>query len=318
MSVLAFDILLAHFRPAARVPRRRPLSRAPTRYPPPLHALRLTNLVKRFGQLTAVDGLSIDIPKGCLFGFLGPNGAGKTTTISLAIGLLRPDQGSVDLVGVGPPDHPAVRRHIGVAPQNLALYDTLTASENLRLFARLYGLDRHAARTRAAELLETVGLADRANDRVEHFSGGMKRRLNLAAALAHRPSLLLLDEPTAGVDPQSRSAILQIVRDLRDSGVTVVYTTHYMEEAQRLCDRVAIVDKGRLLALGTVDELIAAHGGHSVVTTLTTQGEHRVATDDPVRELTARLAHPDVLNVRIDRPDLEAVFLALTGRSLRD
>jgi ABC-2 type transport system ATP-binding protein len=280
--------------------------------------LHLDHLRKAFGSTVAVDDLSLTIPRGRVFGLLGPNGAGKTTTISMAVGLLRPDSGVVDLDGRGSPMDPEVRRGIGVAPQTIALYDDLSAAENLVFFARLYGLASACVRRRAGELLDLVGLADRARDRVKAFSGGMKRRLNLAAALLHDPPLVLLDEPTAGVDPQSRNAILDIVRSLRDQGRTVVYTTHYMEEAQRLCDQVAIIDRGRLLALDTVEGLIRTHGGSSLLTVHRAAGEERLRTSDPVADLAVRLREPDVLNVRIDRPDLEAVFLALTGRSLRD
>ncbi len=265
-----------------------------------------------------MDGLSLDIPRGSVFGFLGPNGAGKTTTITMAVGLLAPTSGEVDLDGRGSPTDPAVRRLIGVAPQSIALYDQLTAIENLTFFGELYGLPSAKLRTRCAELLEMVGLSDRATSRAETFSGGMKRRLNLAAAIVHDPPLVMLDEPTAGVDPQSRNAILELVRTLRSQGRTIVYTTHYMEEAQRLCDRVAVIDHGKLLALGTVDELIAAHGGESVVTIQRVTGEEKMVSSNPVTILTEKLAQKDVLNVRVDRPDLESVFLNLTGRSLRD
>jgi len=280
--------------------------------------LRLNNLHKRFGSVTALDGLSLAVPKGSVFGLLGPNGAGKTTSISIAVGLLKPDSGTVDLDSSGSPLDPAVRRRIGIAPQALALYDELTAVENLDFFASLYQLDRPLRRQRAQSLLARVGLTDRARDRVKEYSGGMKRRLNLAAALIHDPPLVLLDEPTAGVDPQSRNAILDIISSLRDEGRTVVYTTHYMEEAQRICDLVAIVDHGKVLAQGTVDQLIASRGGASVVTIETDSGHHRIETADPVAELTARLRSSDVRGVRVDRPDLESVFLHLTGRSLRD
>lgn len=280
--------------------------------------LRLSNLRKRFGQVVALDDLSLHIPRGCIFGLLGPNGAGKTTTISIAVGLLAPDSGAVDLDGLGTPARAEVRARIGVAPQAVALYDDLTARENLDFFARLYDLPRAARRERADALLARVGLSDRADDRVKGYSGGMKRRLNLAAALLHDPPLVLLDEPTAGVDPQSRNAILDMARSLRDEGRTVVYTTHYMEEAQRLCDRVAIIDRGRVLAEGTVEQLVGTLGGSSVVTIQTDEGDTRIETADPVGELGRRLAAPGVRGVRVERPDLEAVFLHLTGRSLRD
>jgi ABC-2 type transport system ATP-binding protein len=280
--------------------------------------LRLSSIHKVYGSTVAVDGLSLDVPKGCVFGLLGPNGAGKTTTINICVGTVRPSSGSVDLDGRGSPDDPAVRTLIGVAPQTIALYDSLTARENLRLFGKLYGVDRGVLPGRVDDLLEQVGLRERGDDRVGGYSGGMKRRLNMVAALVHDPPLVMLDEPTAGVDPQSRSAIMEAVRGLRDAGKTVVYTTHYMEEAQRLCDEVAIMDHGRILAQGPVDTLIKAHGGQTVVTIQSTTGDTRIQTSDPVSELSRHLTSEGVLNVRVERPDLESVFLNLTGRTLRD
>ncbi|MBL0926724.1 MAG: ABC transporter ATP-binding protein [Phycisphaerales bacterium] len=280
--------------------------------------LVLTDIRKSFGATVAVDGLSLRVGRGEVFGLLGPNGAGKSTTISIAIGLLPPDSGTVTLEGLGDPRHAAARRHIGVAPQALAIYDDLSAAENLLFIGRMYGIGHRALRGRVADLLELVGLTDRARDRAGTFSGGMKRRLNLAAAIVHEPPLVLLDEPTAGVDPQSRNNLLELVRTLRARGCTVLYTTHYMEEAQRLCDRVAIIDRGRVLAVGTVDELIARHGGRSVLTVTTDSGERRIETDDPLRELAGLMPGGGIANMRIDRPDLESVFLHLTGRLLRD
>jgi len=209
---------------------------------------------------------------------------------------------------------------VGVAPQAIALYDAMTARENLVLFARLHGLARRDASARAAGLLERVGLADRAHHRVGGFSGGMKRRLNLAAALVAEPRLVLLDEPTAGVDPQSRHAIFDIVAGLKDAGVTVLFSTHYMEEAARLCDRVAIVDHGRMLALGTVDELIGAHGGPSMVVVRRRDAEEvRTQTSTPLEVLSRVIAEhgPSIAELRVEKPDLEAVFLHLTGTEHR-
>ncbi len=287
--------------------------------------LTLTSVRKAFGPLVAVDGLSLDVRPGEVFGLLGPNGAGKTTTISMAVGLFAPDRGRVGIGEHGAPTDPAVRAKIGVAPQALALYDDLTAEENLRFFASLYGAYAVVPPTRAGEVLERVGLTARRRDRVKTFSGGMKRRLNLGAALLHDPPMLLLDEPTAGVDPQSRNNILEMVAALRAEGRTVVYTTHYMEEAARVCDRVAIMDRGRLLALGTVDELVARHGGRSTVTLERGEVRERIATMDPLGELTrvlgpggANASGADLTGVRVERPNLETVFLSLTGRSLRD
>ena len=279
--------------------------------------LRLIDLHKRFGDTVAVRGLSFTVERGEVLGFLGPNGAGKSTTIGMIVGAIEPDAGRVEIDG-GPPSDPAVRAKLGIAPQSLALYDELSARENLVFFARLYGLPATTARARADLLLQRVELSGCANDRVRGFSGGMKRRLNLAAALVHDPQIILLDEPTAGVDPQSRNQILELVQALAAEGKTLLYSTHYMEEAQRLCKRVAIVDHGALLQLDTVDVLIAQHGGRSVVHIDRDDELTRLETDDPVREVAAQLASGGVTRLRIDRPNLESVFLTLTGRSLRD
>jgi ABC-2 type transport system ATP-binding protein len=289
--------------------------------------LEIEDIVKRFGSMVAVDGVSLRVEAGECVGLLGPNGAGKTTTMAMAVGLLRPDAGAVRLgrgdgSDAGPPTEPEARRLIGLCPQSIALYDALSATENLTLLGAIYGLSKPEARERAGELIEAVGLTDRAGDRVKVYSGGMKRRLNLAAAIVHDPPVVLLDEPTAGVDPHSRNAIFDLVRGLRDRGKAVVYTTHYMEEAQRLCDRVAIMDRGKLLATGTVDELIAAHGGDSVLTVERRSGVERTTSDDPVRALAgvslAAEGEDPVTGLRLERPDLETVFLNLTGRLLRD
>ena len=273
---------------------------------------------KRFGDLTAVDGLSLEVRRGEVFGLLGPNGAGKSTTVHMAVGLLPPDEGTVDVGGQGSPADPRVRRLVGVAPQSLSLYDELTGEENLAFFARVYGLDAAATRARTTWALEFAGLADRRRDRVATYSGGMKRRLNLAAALVHEPALLLLDEPTVGVDPQARNAIFERIEALRAAGCTIVYTTHYMEEATRLCDRVGIVDHGRLLALDTVDGLVARHGGDPVLVLRSGGQETRPAPPDPLGELTRLAAQHPVDDFRVDRAGLEQVFLNLTGRTLRD
>lgn len=281
--------------------------------------LVLNDVRKTFGAIVAVDGLSLEVAAGEVFGLLGPNGAGKSTSIGMSIGMIAPDAGRITIGGAGSPRDPTARRALGVAPQSLALYDELTARENLSLFGRLYGMHGPELRRRVDELLELVGLAERAADRVGGFSGGMKRRLNLAGALVHDPGLILLDEPTAGVDPQSRNSILELVRRLAGAGKTIVYTTHYMEEASKLCDRVGVIDKGSLMALGTVHELIARHGGASVVNVVRGEQSERFESSDPVREV-ARLmqADPGISSIHIDRPDLESVFLSLTGRRLRE
>ena len=280
--------------------------------------LCLTHLCKTFGSIVAVDDLTLEIRAGEVFGLLGPNGAGKTTTVNMVVGLLTPDSGTVELDGRGRPTDPAVRRKIGVAPQALALYEDLSGEENLAFFGKLQGLSGRKLLERVSWSLEFVGLADRRRDRVKTYSGGMQRRLNLAVAVLHDPALLLLDEPTVGVDPQSRNAIFDRIILLQKQGRTIVYTTHYMEEAQRLCDRVGIIDHGKLLALDAVERLIAAHGGKSVVTAQTADGEVRVETEDPVAELTRFQAEGKLEHFRVDRPDLERVFLNLTGRHLRN
>jgi ABC-2 type transport system ATP-binding protein len=274
---------------------------------------------KSFGPVRALRDLSLRIEEGEVFGLLGPNGAGKSTAIGISLGLVRPDGGTITIAGKGSPSDPGTRRSIGAAPQAVALYDELSARENLRYFGRLQGLGGSTLARRVDEVLDEVGLLPRAKDRVLGYSGGMKRRLNLAAAIVHDPPILLLDEPTAGVDPQSRNNILDMCKSLSQRGKTIVYTTHYMEEAARLCTRVGIIDHGALLATGTVADLISAHGGESVVTISRADGtETRVATADPVRHAAGLISDQTVRALRIDRADLESVFLNLTGRSLRD
>ncbi|CAN5767463.1 ABC transporter ATP-binding protein [soil metagenome] len=285
--------------------------------------LTLTHARKSFGSLVAVDDLSLEVRAGEVLGLLGPNGAGKSTTIAMITGLMRPDSGTVRLasgqVALDPADA-AARRLIGFCPQGIALYEPLTGRENLEFFGRLYDLQGARLRERVDACLALVGLSDRASDRVGGYSGGMKRRLNIAAALLHDPPLILMDEPTAGVDPHSRNALFGVVETLRTRGKSLIYSTHYMEEAARLCDRVAILDHGKLLALGTVPALIAAHGGESLVRILR-EGEAQertVRTSEPVRVLERELGAGGVRTATVEAPDLEAVFLALTGRTLRD
>lgn len=295
--------------------------------------LQARALVKAFGSHTAVDGVSFSIDRGESFGLLGPNGAGKSTTIHMLVGALEPDTGEVVVGDGGSPLDPETRRDIGIAPQDLAIYEELSAAENLEFFGRVYGLRGKKLSTRVDWGLEFAGLVDRRKDRAETFSGGMKRRLNLACAVVHEPKLLLCDEPTVGVDPQSRNHIFDSIEALAAEGCTLLYTTHYMEEAQRLCERVAIVDHGKVLAIGKVDDLIEEHGGASIVEVELKQlpenvdalpGQRdglslRIETEEPfatVEEL-GRQGLP-IQQLKIERPDLERVFLALTGRTLRD
>src|SRR5512135_2403907 len=232
----------------------------------PAPVLICRDLRKRFGTVDAVRGVSFEIAPGETYGLLGPNGAGKTTTISMACGLLQADGGEVIVAGKPLTTHSvAERAAVGYVPQELAIYPDLSARENLQFFARLYGLARTRANERVDEVLGVIGLADRAREQTKNFSGGMQRRLNIGIGLLHRPRLLVLDEPTVGVDPQSRNAILESVERLSREGMAVLYTTHYMEEAERLCDRIGIVDLGELKAEGTRAELVSLVGEHDRV-----------------------------------------------------
>ena len=308
--------------------------------------LRLSNLKKSYGSLVAVDGISFHAAKGETIGLLGPNGAGKTTTVSMIAGLTRPDSGQIlidgrELAG----DTDPRKRKIGLVPQDLALYDELSAGGNLTFFAALYDISGALAKTAIGEALELVGLSDRVKDSVGTFSGGMKRRLNLAAALLHDPDILLLDEPTVGVDPQSRNAIFENLETLKARGKTLIYTTHYMEEAERLCDRLVIIDHGRVIADDTLQGL---HRLVPVTNILIVELDNADGLDsDGIRalpgvtsvELNANVLKaaltdlasgaPGVLqwltsrgrtyqHIASERPSLENVFLSLTGRSLRD
>ena len=244
------------------------------------NVLECRGLRRRFGKLVAVDGVGFDIGAGETYGLLGPNGAGKTTTISMIAGLLERDAGEVTVAGE-PMTTRSVRAKsaIGYVPQDLAIYPDLSGRENLMFFARLYGMSTAEARRRSAEVLTLTGLADRAGDQVKHYSGGMKRRLNIGIGLLHQPKLLILDEPTVGVDPQSRNAILESVERLSGAGMAVLYTTHYMEEAERLCDRIGIIDHGKLIAEGTRDELVSMVGEGDQVRLVRDRRPGRAADD---------------------------------------
>jgi ABC-2 type transport system ATP-binding protein len=280
--------------------------------------LVLKHLTKTFGKIRAVEDLSLEISKGEVFGLLGPNGAGKTTTVNMAIGIIKPDRGTVEVDGAGSPTSPQVRQRIGIAPQALAIYENLTGQENLEFFGTIQGLRGKDLSERVRWGLDFVNLYERRRDRVKTYSGGMRRRLNMVIALIHDPPLILLDEPTVGVDPQSRNSIFDKIEALRDQGRTIVYTTHYMEEAQRLCDRVGILDRGKLLAMDTVSALIAAHGGESTIVAVRDDGEVRIKTNQPLAELE-KLQHSGGLkDFSVESPNLEGVFLNLTGRHLRD
>ena len=302
--------------------------------------------MKTFGDLTAVDGVDLAIEAGETFRLLGPNGAGKTTSISMIAGLLEPDSGTVTISGERITTSSVKgKRFIGLVPQDLAIYPDLTATENLAFFGRLYGMSGPALASRVDQVLEVVALTDRRDDLTKEFSGGMKRRLNIGVGLLHKPELLILDEPTVGVDPQSRNAILESIEELSGEGTAVLYTTHYMEEAERLCDRVAIIDEGTIKAEGTRRELVSMVGQKDRVT-ITASGDltgaaevarrlpdvfeaspsdHRIEilAGDAASLLPSLLSEVSgagvtITGVEVVEPNLEAVFLHLTGKALRD
>lgn len=301
--------------------------------------LTLDQVTKRYGALTALNAVSLEVPAGEFFGLLGPNGAGKSTLMSLVSGLRTADAGEIRVAGEPLRGRP--HGALGFVPQSIALYEDLTAEENLSIFGRLQGVGGAALRARVDECLARVQLAERRRDKVKTFSGGMQRRLNLAASLLHGPKLLLCDEPTVGVDPQSRNAIFDLLEELNRDGLTVIYSTHYMEEATRLCSRIGIIDHGRILALGTLDDLLSQLPTGEVVTCL------RSATSPTAREALGRFGrvreHGEVYELQLHaqvrlaeffvaaqaaglpdralqlkRPSLEDVFLHLTGKTLRE
>jgi ABC-2 type transport system ATP-binding protein len=313
---------------------------------PPI--LEVQNLVKKFGELTAVDGISFDIQTGEIFSLLGPNGAGKTTTISMLSCLLEPTSGDALIDGHSVTREALeVKRIIGVVPQEIALYEELSARENLTFWGQMYGLGRRELKTRVNEVLEQIGLVERAKDKIKTYSGGMKRRVNIGVGLLHKPLMLFMDEPTVGIDPQSRRSILDSVKDLNKAGMTVLYTTHYMEEAEELSHRVGIVDQGKMIAIGTQKELTQVVGENETLRLHTGENVdvkplldalqglpqviHVSASDGmvvlivpeaddalpPVLGKADRLGYK-IRSVDIQEPNLEAVFLKLTGRALRD
>ena len=319
--------------------------------------IAVTDLSKRFGDNTAVGGVIFTIEQGEVFGLLGPNGAGKTTCISMISCLIAPSGGEVVVDGHRVTREPEkVKRTLGVVPQEIALYPTLTALENLRFWGRMYGLTGRLLEDRVVEALLLAGLEDRAKERVETYSGGMKRRINIAAGILHHPKVLIMDEPTVGIDPQSRNHILETVKQLNAGGTTVLYTSHYMEEVEFLCDRVAIMDHGEVIALGTIGELKRLVGDESVITVRLSElpegvleqlralpgvdgataarpaADESSAEEQRVIEVLSRdtgavivdvvtvlgRSGAKVLAVEVHEPDLESVFLHLTGKSLRD
>lgn len=310
--------------------------------------LSTTDLRKTFGSLEAVKGVSFSVLRGEIFSLLGPNGAGKTTTISMLSCLLEPTSGEAEIGGHSiKRNSMAVKELIGIVPQELALYPPLTARQNLTFWGRMHGMGGKTLQVNIAEVLEQVGLVNRADDRVEKYSGGMKRRLNIAIGLLHKPQLLFMDEPTVGIDPQSRRRILDMVKDLRAQGMTVLYTTHYMEEAAEISDRIGIVDHGKLIALGTLKELTRLVGDqqtlrlyfgeeqitkdlahifedlNGVLLVTTTDGQVVLTVEEAEAVLpevmgSIHKAGLRIRSVNVEEPNLESVFLHLTGRVLRD
>jgi linearmycin/streptolysin S transport system ATP-binding protein len=311
-----------------------------------MKAIETQDLKKSFGENRAVQGVSFNVEQGEIFSLLGPNGAGKTTTISMLSCLLRPDAGDARVMGHSiRTGEMGVKSVLGVVPQEIALYEDLTARENLTFWGKMYGLRGSALTSRVNEVLDVIGLSDRANERVGKYSGGMKRRVNIGVALLHKPQVIYMDEPTVGIDPQSRRNILDSVVALKNQGMTVLYTTHYMEEAQELSDHIAIMDHGKLIACGTNDELVKLVGQQTRID-LTLSGEpvkiseawriiegvkHVTLEEEKISVLvddsnivlprlfeTATLHSSRITSVDIREPNLEAVFLHLTGRALRD
>jgi len=310
--------------------------------------VEVSSLQKRYGRVQVVKGIDFSIRKGEVMGFLGPNGAGKTTTVLMLTTYLSPDNGTIKIGGKSmgnEKEHGAIQRYIGYVPQEISLYGELNSIENLVFFGRLYGVKGPALKERTAKLLELVGLSDKSRQPVKQFSGGMQRRLNIALALLHNPKFVILDEPTVGIDPQSRNRIFDIVNSLKNDGVSVLYITHYMEEAQSLCDRVAIMDDGNIVALDTIDGLLQTVAGRHVLNVEIdgwneasnaelkkkyaasevgySNGVLSVHISD-VKGVIPRLISDlyntglTVKKIDIKEPDLQQVFLQLTGKALRD
>jgi ABC-2 type transport system ATP-binding protein len=308
--------------------------------------LKVENLCKSFGSIRAVDGISFEVGRGEVFGLLGPNGAGKSTTISMISTLVPPTDGEISYEGVNIFTEPnSIRRNLGVVPQDIALYPTLTGYENLSFWGNMYGMKGAGLKKRINEVSEIIGLNGRLKDRVDKYSGGMKRRLNIGAALLHKPELLIMDEPTVGIDPQSRNHILDTVLELNGQGITIIYTSHYMEEVEYLCSRICIMDQGRIIASGTQEELVELVGGETRINLkLDSIDEDILQRLGSVKGINkAELVRDEIVvsgenvdmvladiigsitehgrrisSIDVSKPNLEAVFLHLTGKALRD
>ncbi|WP_442604081.1 ATP-binding cassette domain-containing protein [Paenibacillus sp. KN14-4R] len=304
------------------------------------YAFEIQGLTKRYGTQTALESVGFAVKKGSCFGLLGPNGAGKSTTMKILTGIIQADSGKVVVLGQEiQSESDLIRKQVGYVPQEITLYETLSAHQNLVFFGEMYGVRGAELKVRIKEVLEQVGLSDRANDAVKTFSGGMKRRINIAAALLHRPKLVILDEPTVGIDPQSRNHIFEMIRQLRDQGITIVYSTHYMEEVEALCDDIAIIDHGKVVIQGSLDELLHQYATRAIYVEIEgseeppklTRTKNMIAQDrgwivetdevlPALQEMSqALIERGDIVkSLEILRPSLESVFLSLTGTSLRD
>lgn len=311
-----------------------------------MRTVKIEGLTKKFGDVTAVDNISLAIDEGEIYGLLGPNGAGKSTTINILCGLLTMDKGSIEILGKDIEKNSTyAKQNIGVVPQDIAIYEDLTSYENVKFFASLYGLKGAELKEKVEDALKYVGLLDKKKEYPKNFSGGMKRRLNIACAIAHRPKLIIMDEPTVGIDPQSRNHILQSVKKLNSLGCTIIYTTHYMEEVEAICGNIAIIDHGKVIAQGTKEELksivtdvnyveitVEDIDGVSVENLKTIVGVKQIEIENEKIKIESKrdVTNLDkiilfftsnnipIKNIESKNPDLESVFLTLTGRKLRD
>jgi len=308
--------------------------------------VQVENLIKRYDNMLAIDNLSLDIREGDIFGLLGPNGAGKSTLINPMLGLTKVDSGSIKIFGKDIKEHEMyVKKNIGIVPQEIALYEDLTAYENLMFFGRLYGLRGKGLKEAVESAFEFTAIEGRKNEIVKQYSGGMQRRLNIACAIVHKPKLVIMDEPTVGIDPQSRNQILNSIKRLRDNGATIIYTSHYMEEVESICNDVAIIDKGRVIAKGSKEELkdfvyteekiiirVSAVSFTLVNNIKAIKGIKECEVEENLLNITSEKnevgissiltiieqSGVEILSVNIEKPTLESVFITLTGRKIRD